>query len=158
MLLRPGNAGSNTSSDHVVVLREALRQLPGHRSGSRAGRSVLVRIDGAGATHKLLDWVAGQRLSYSIGLGRQRRAGPRGRVGRRADRSAGLDRLAGWDAGGRPQETLAPGAQLRITDVDGLRVTAFATNAPPANVPTSSFGSGAGPAAKTGSATPRTGG
>ena len=42
--LRPGNAGSNTAADHITVISQALRQLP----GGRAGKSVLVRIDGAG--------------------------------------------------------------------------------------------------------------
>jgi len=55
VLLRPGNAGSNTAADHISVLREALRQLPGHQTGRRPGRKVLVRIDGAGATHQVLD-------------------------------------------------------------------------------------------------------
>jgi hypothetical protein len=36
--------------------------------------------------------------------------------------------LAARHAGHRAQGTPAPGAQLRLTDIDGLRVTAFATN------------------------------
>ena len=56
-LLRPGNAGSNTAADHVTVIRAALRQLPTHQAGQRPGRKVLVRVDGAGATHELLDWL-----------------------------------------------------------------------------------------------------
>jgi hypothetical protein len=28
ILLRPGNAGSNTAADHITVTRDALRQLP----------------------------------------------------------------------------------------------------------------------------------
>ncbi len=47
----------------------ALAQLPGHRSGTRPGRKVLIRTDGAGASHKFLTWLTGQRLSYSIGFG-----------------------------------------------------------------------------------------
>jgi len=54
-LLRPGNAGSNTAEDHIAVIREALRQLPGHRPALRPGRKILIRIDSAGATHDLLD-------------------------------------------------------------------------------------------------------
>ena len=46
--LRPGNAGSNTAADHIAVISQALRQLP----GARRGKSVLIRIDGAGSTHK----------------------------------------------------------------------------------------------------------
>ena len=68
MLLRPGNAGSNTAADHIAVTRQALRQLPGHRPGTRPGRRVLVRTDAAGCTHEFLDWLAGQRLSYSVGF------------------------------------------------------------------------------------------
>ena len=39
MMLRPGNAGSNTAADHIVVIKGALAQLPGHRPGpARAAR------------------------------------------------------------------------------------------------------------------------
>jgi len=48
MMLRPGNAGSNTATDHIEVIRAALAQLPGHRRGTRPGRQVLIRVDGAG--------------------------------------------------------------------------------------------------------------
>jgi hypothetical protein len=68
-LLRPGNVGSNTAGDHLRVIRAALRQLPGYRAGRRPGKKVLIRVDGAGATHELLDWLAAQRLSYSVGFG-----------------------------------------------------------------------------------------
>ena len=50
MLLRPGNAGSNTVADHIDVLTAALRQIP---QSSQA--KILVRVDGAGATHDLLE-------------------------------------------------------------------------------------------------------
>jgi hypothetical protein len=49
MLLRPGNAGSNTVTDHIQVLGEAIAQLP-----LKYRRKILVRVDGAGATHDLL--------------------------------------------------------------------------------------------------------
>jgi len=49
-------------------------------------------------------------------------------VGRGADRAAGPGRLAARDAGDRPQRTPAPRSELRFTDADGHRVTAFATN------------------------------
>jgi hypothetical protein len=51
------------------VIRAALRQLPSYRAGHRPGRKILVRVDGAGATHDLLNWLTGQRLSYSVGFG-----------------------------------------------------------------------------------------
>ncbi|CAN5430365.1 hypothetical protein BH11ACT1_BH11ACT1_31360 [soil metagenome] len=62
--LRPGHAGSNTATDHIALISRALRQLP----GGRAGKSVLVRIDGAGSTHKVIDWLTGRRLAYSVGF------------------------------------------------------------------------------------------
>ena len=68
ILLRPGNAGSNTAADHITVVKDALAQLPGHRPGTRPGRKVLIRTDGAGATHTFLDYLTSQRLSYSIGF------------------------------------------------------------------------------------------
>ena len=52
VMLRPGNAGSNTAADHIAVVRAALKQLP----GSRRGKHLLVRADGAGATHEFLSW------------------------------------------------------------------------------------------------------
>jgi len=65
--LRPGNAGSNTATDHIGVIRAALRQLPGYRAGTLPGRRVLIRTDGAGCSHRLLEWMTTQRLSYSVG-------------------------------------------------------------------------------------------
>jgi len=50
MLLREGNTGANTVADHLRVLAEALAQIP-HSSRTK----ILVRINGAGATHDLLD-------------------------------------------------------------------------------------------------------
>jgi hypothetical protein len=50
MLLRPGNAGSNTFADHQEVLAAALRQVP-----ARFRRKILVRVDGAGASHELIE-------------------------------------------------------------------------------------------------------
>ena len=41
MLLRPGNAGSNTFADHAAVLGAAIRQIP-----SRLPSRLLVRVDG----------------------------------------------------------------------------------------------------------------
>jgi hypothetical protein len=49
MLLRPGNAGSNTFTDHKEVLAAALKQVP-----ARFRRQLIVRVDGAGASHDLI--------------------------------------------------------------------------------------------------------
>ncbi len=149
IVLRPGNAGSNTAADHIAVTRAALAQLPGHRTGTRPGRRVLVRTDGAGASHDYLNWLSGQRLSYSIGFtlpGNTAEvltqipaqvwapaydAHDQVRDGAWVAELTDLLDLSGWPKGMRViarKERPHPGAQLRITDVDGLRVTAFATN------------------------------
>jgi hypothetical protein len=49
MLLRPGNAGPDTFADHAAVLTAAIRQIP-----SRMRSKLLVRVDGAGASHELI--------------------------------------------------------------------------------------------------------
>jgi Transposase DDE domain group 1 len=49
MLLRPGNAGSDTFTDHRDVLAAAIRQIPARFRGK-----ILVRVDGAGASHELI--------------------------------------------------------------------------------------------------------
>jgi hypothetical protein len=131
------------------VARQALAQLPGHRPGSRPGRKILIRSDGAGASHAFLTWLHGQRLSYSIGFGLPANtaellknipaevwtpaydAHDQIRDGAWVAELTGLLDLTGWPPGMRViarKERPHPGAQLRITDADGLRVTAFATN------------------------------
>ncbi len=57
--LRPGNAGSNTAKDHIDVVKQAFKQLPG--GGPRPGKTVLIRTDGAGGTHQFIDWLVKQR-------------------------------------------------------------------------------------------------
>jgi hypothetical protein len=149
VLLRPGNAGSNTAADHITVLRDALRQLPGHRPGTRPGRKILIRTDAAGCTHELLDWIVGQRLSYSVGftlpdsITAELAKVPEEawqpaydgdgepRPGAWVLEVTGLLNLSSWPKGMRViirRERPHPGAQLRITDADGHRLTAFATN------------------------------
>jgi hypothetical protein len=150
VMLRAGNAGSNTAADHIVVIREALRQLPFH-AGGRVGRKVLVRIDGAGATHDVLDYLVARGMSYSVGFtlpentaellklipdtawteaydsdGKVRDGAWVGELTELLDLTKHQ-----WPAGMRViirKERPHPGAQLRITDIDGNRVTAFATN------------------------------
>lgn len=153
MLLRKGNAGSNTAADHITIIRSALKQLPAENAaGHRSGRSVLIRVDGAGSTHELLDWLTARRLSYSVGFGLPDHtpdllekiptsawspaldAEGEIRDGAWVAELTGLLNLASWPAGMRViarVERPHPGAQLRITDHDGNRVTAFATNTAP---------------------------
>lgn len=63
---RPGNAGSFTGTDHVAVIDHALGQVPApHRA------DVLVTIDGAGASHDVIDHLT--RLNTHVGHGRRGR-------------------------------------------------------------------------------------
>jgi len=50
IMLRPGNAGSNTVTDHVDVLGDARIQVP-----ARFRSRLIVRVDGAGAAHELME-------------------------------------------------------------------------------------------------------
>ena len=156
LMLRAGSAGSNTAADHIKVLKAALAQLPGHRVGRRPGRKVLIRIDGAGCTHDVVSWMVKQRLSYSVGFTLPENtpdllallpkeawteaydAHDQVRDGAWVAELTGLLNLKGWPAGMRViirKERPHPGAQLRFTDVDGCRVTAFATNTPTGQLP-----------------------
>jgi hypothetical protein len=53
MELRPGNAGSNTAADHISGLSAALAQVP-----AAFRRKVIVRLDGAGASHAFIEHMA----------------------------------------------------------------------------------------------------
>jgi hypothetical protein len=67
--LRSGRAGSNTAVDHITVLSDAIAQIP-----PSYRKDLLIRTDGAGSSHKLLDWlteqnkVPGRRVEYSVGF------------------------------------------------------------------------------------------
>ena len=65
IMLRPGDAGSNTAADHITATKLALAQLP-----KQARRQVLIRADSGGGTHEFLAWLAkpGRRLAYSVGF------------------------------------------------------------------------------------------
>ena len=64
-VLRPGNAGSNTAAEHLVVLDRALTQLPDRWRHS--GTPILVRADGAGYSHALIAAMSVQGLDFSVG-------------------------------------------------------------------------------------------
>jgi hypothetical protein len=152
IMLRPGNAGSNHAEDHIDVLTRAITQIPkAHRN------HLLVRADGAGATHQLLDWltaqghVRGRRVEYSVGFPTKNAAvtsaiarlparawtpavTSHGELREHADVAevTGLLDLSGWPQGMRVivrREHPHPGAQLSLFEAsDGYRYQAFATN------------------------------
>lgn len=152
--LRAGNAGSNTTADHIEVLTEAIGQIPGtHR------KRLLIRSDGAGASHGLLDWlteqgkVRGRTLEYSVGFAiteKLRNAidlvpkkiwtpavdadGGIREGGDVAELTSLIDPvvMAKWPVGMRVivrRERPHPGAQLSLFEErDGWRYQAFVTN------------------------------
>jgi Transposase DDE domain group 1 len=147
IMLRPGNAGSNTASEHIEAARLALAQVP-----RRLRRRVLIRTDSGGGTHEFLAWLAspGRRLHYSVGMAITEDMAEailqlpdrvwepaydtdgQARPGAWVAELTGLLDLAGWPEGMRVivrKERPHPGAQLRFTDIDGHRFTCFATDA-----------------------------
>jgi hypothetical protein len=146
VMLRAGNAGSNTASDHIQATRLGLAQLPRHLR-----RRVLIRADSGGGTHDFLAWLTtpGRRLAYSVGFTITEDiqdailkvparawtpacdAGGEVRPGAWVAEITGMLNLSAWPAGMRVivrKERPHPGAQLRFTDLDGHRFTCFATS------------------------------
>jgi hypothetical protein len=146
IVLRPGNAGSNTAADHIEAARLALAQLP-----RRLRRRVLVRADSGGGTREFLGWLTrpGRRLAYSVGFTITEEiqdailkiparawtaaydADGQVRPGAWVAEITGMLDLAAWPKGMRViirKERPHPGAQLRFTDINGHRFTCFATN------------------------------
>jgi Transposase DDE domain group 1 len=143
-LLRPGNAGANTASDHVEVLSRAVEQLPEDRPGE-----ILVRADSGGATHDFLDVVCEMGMCFSVGYDltepvRTAILGMPETAWIPAVEPGGAPRPGAWvcelpldlPAAGWPEATRAicrrerphPGAQLSFTDHDGYRFQVFITN------------------------------
>jgi Transposase DDE domain group 1 len=149
-----GNAGSNTAADHITTLAQALAQIPQPlRHPDEQGRvAVLVRTDAAGATQEFTRHVAKQGMQFSVGAYLHHfdteqvlrripkrawtpayNADGKPRGGAWVAEVTGLVDLSAWPAGTRlvlRKERPHPGAQLRFTDADGLRVTGFLTNTP----------------------------
>lgn len=145
-MLRTGSAGANTAADHIAVLDQALAQLPEHERGN-----VLVRTDTGGGVKQFLHRITDLGLHYSVGFyGMPPITEALARVPQQAWRAATdgdgepregaqvaeltdwlPDTLTGWPPGMRiiaRRERPHPGAQLRLTDDNGWRITCFATN------------------------------
>ena len=157
-MLRPGNAGSNTALDHVMVLGAAVDALPGdwqagHHSGDHphdCAKELVVRADAGGTTHWLTEECRDRNIAFSLGYaidGRVRDAllltpedhwkpainGDRTpRPGAQIAELTDLVDLSAWPTGTRlivRRERPHPGAQLSLFDtIEGMRHTAFITD------------------------------
>jgi hypothetical protein len=88
--LRAGNAGSNTASEHIEVLDEAITQIP-----ARHRRDLLVTLDGAGAPLPVgyisaLNAAPGRRVHYLVGFDPGRARPDRDRPGTRDSLAGGV--------------------------------------------------------------------
>jgi hypothetical protein len=143
-LLRPGNANAGTAADHLTVLDLLTDQL----TEDEVARLV-VRTDTAACTHAFLAELTDRGLGYTVGFYARTDVAqaietvpPQAwvpaidaegvvRDGAWVTEITGLLSLSGWPEGLRVivrKERPHPGAQLRLTDADGHRITCFATN------------------------------
>jgi hypothetical protein len=158
-VLRPGNAGSGTATDHVIVLADALAQLPIDPSE----HEVIVRADSAGWSHGLVNecrdrkvrFVIGHQLTVEIAsvlVNLPKRAWQPAITADGGDwrdhaQVAEITDLVSdvfdtsprgpWPSGLRMiarREQPHPGAQLTFCDVDGHRYQVFATDLPDADI------------------------
>ncbi|HUC03941.1 MAG TPA: IS1380 family transposase [Acidimicrobiales bacterium] len=144
--LRPGSAAAANAEDHVVVLDDALVQLP-----VDPGRhEVIVRTDSAGCSHRFVEacqergvrFVLGYKLSAPLARVvvqlPQQRWQPTVSADGTEERESGevaeitdLVDLSTWPVGTRMiarREQPHPGAQLRFSDLDGYRYQVFITD------------------------------
>jgi len=153
-LLRPGNAGANTASDHITVLDAALAQIP---DAHRHGTDILIRTDSAGGSKAFLTHLRNLRARgiqtfFSVGhpvtepVRRAIRALPDRvwhpaleqdgslRDGAEAAELTGMIDLTGYPDGTRVivrRERPHPGARLSLFDFDeGMRHQVFLTDTP----------------------------
>jgi hypothetical protein len=151
-ILRPGNAGSNTAADHKLVLDLALEQLdPAALQGE-----ILVRADGAGATHDLTVYCREGRMRFSFGFDlsepvRDAIVNMPETAWVKAIRSDGTERehsqvceitdrvdLSTWPEGSRliaRRTKLKEGDQQSFADHDGYRLAVFLTDQEGESIP-----------------------
>lgn len=156
-VLRAGNAGSGTATDHIRVLADALAQLP----LDPAECEVIVRADSAGWSHDFVQacrdrhvrFVIGHQLTVEIAsvlvdLPKQvwqPAISADGTHWREHGEVAEITHLVGdvfnstrpWPSGLRMiarREQPHPGAQLTFTDIDGHRYQVFVTDLEDADV------------------------
>lgn len=156
-VLRPGNAGSGTATDHVTVLADALAQLP----LDPAETELIVRADTAGWSHEFISecqqrhvrFVIGHQLSAEIASALielptrawQPAISADGTDWRDHAEVAEITHLVqgvfdstrGWPPQLRMiarREQPHPGAQLTFTDINGHRYQVFVTDLPDTDI------------------------
>jgi hypothetical protein len=144
-VLRPGNAGANTATDHFEVLALALEQLP----AQDLDREILVRADIGGRTHAFTSDCREAGIRFSVGYEVEARVReavlslPESAWGSTIE-ADGTERegawvteltdhldLSTWPEGTRlivRRERPHPGAQFEVFDAHGYRHTAFITD------------------------------
>jgi hypothetical protein len=152
-LLREGRAGSNTTTDHIEVLEQALVQIPDQH---RYGTPILIRSDSAGCTHGFLAHIRSLRkhgidTRFSVGVAitepvRAAISQATGwvpaldadgelRDGAEVCEITGLVPAEAYPQGTRfivRRERPHPGAQLSLFDtIEGMRHQVMATDTPP---------------------------
>jgi hypothetical protein len=147
-MLRPGNAGSNTSADHVTLLGQALHQLPVDPNQVE----VIARADSGALSHGFVNACRDANVRFSIGfdltepvrnacLSVPKRHWTPAVTADGSDEREGADvaeitdllDLSRWPDGTRAiarREEPHPGAQLTFTDIDGHRFQTFITDLP----------------------------
>jgi hypothetical protein len=151
--LRPGKASPWDKADHIAALDAAMSQLPDQERGQ-----VLVRTDSGGCSKAFLHHITDAGLEYSIGFpahetvktaieaipaqawraaldgdGRPREGAQVAELTTWLPEPVKANRPGPQDWPDRMRvivrrERPHPGAQLRLTDPDGWRITCFATN------------------------------
>jgi hypothetical protein len=156
-MLRPGRAGANTAADHVLLLGQALAQLPVKCKGDDpdGGVDMLVRADSAGATHGFTDAIVAKGMDFSIGFDvtqqvclailqvpkrnwrEPMRQDMQPREGAGVAEITKFVDLSAWPAGTRAicrREQPHPGAQCTIFEPEGWRHQVFITNSVDADI------------------------
>lgn len=144
-LLRPGNAGSNTATDHFEALQAALEQLP----AKDLDREILVRCDVGGRTHAFTQDCREAGIRFTVGYEVEERVreailrAPESAWQSAIDAKGGVREgawvteltgevdLSGWPEGTRlivRRERPHPGAQFQVFDSHGYRHTPFITD------------------------------
>jgi Transposase DDE domain group 1 len=151
-VLRPGNAGSNTAADHKLVLDLALGQL----DREALEGEILVRGDGAGATHELCLYCREGQMRFSFGFDltepvleaiiqvpesswvKAIRADESEREHSQVCEITERVNLASWAEGSRliaRRTELKEGDQQSFADLDGYRLAVFITDQPGEDIP-----------------------